>query len=331
MASVGLLLRVGLAAALFIALCPAPATAANCTKAQAKMADDRLRAIEQSTADQAAILGRHLPLGIHVTTHASDSSPRNEKLLLQDGYVMVHDGDLRTALWTSYRLDGADVEAGDDDVRIDCFRKDPRLSAEHAAAPADYDDPIYDLGHMTNDRDLRDNLIEQLNTYVLSNMSPQHCRFNRGIWLSLENLGREWARIYTTVYVTQGAVFDFNPRDARDRDKSAARIGPRNGKARVAIPSHYFKNFLRRDGTRWLSITFMLENHNGPRGTSMQAIAPALEAAVVDMAGVKQRAEISLHPDLRLSQVTESRSLANWEISNRKGELGNNLEGSCPH
>lgn len=309
---------------------PVTASAANCTKAQSKAADERLRAIEQSEADQAAILQRHLPFGIHTTTHASDNSPRNEQLLLQDGYVMVHDGDLRTALWTAHRLDGADVAAGDDSSRIDCFRKDPRLPADHAAAPVDYDEPIYDLGHMTSDRDLRDNLIKQLNTYVLSNMSPQHCRFNRGVWLTLENLGREWAKLYGTVYITQGAIFDFNPRDARDKDKAAARIGSRGGKARVAVPSHYFKNFLRQDGSRWLSITFLLENHNGPRGRSMQELLPALENSVVGMEVVKQRGEIGLHPDLRQRQRLEAGSFADWEITNRAGQLRDNLEGSCP-
>ncbi len=314
-----------------VALSSVPANARDCSKAEAKTANDRLMAIEQSTTDQAAILKRHLPFGIHKTTHAADTSPRNERLLLQDGYVMVYDGDLRTALWTTHRLDGADVTAGDDDTRVDCFRTDPRLPANQAATKADYDEPIYDLGHMTNDRDLRDNLIEQLNTYVISNMSAQHCRFNRGIWLSLEDLGREWAEIYGTVYVTQGAIFDFNPRDARDKDKSAGRIGARNGKARVAIPSHYFKNFLRQDGDRWQSITVMLENHNGPRGNSFQAVQPALAEAIVGMAVVKERGEITLHPDLRESQVTEATSFDGWDISNSQGGLGSNFEGSCPH
>lgn len=318
------------AAVCLVAFAGSPADARNCSKAEAKMADDRLAAIEQSPADRAAIQKRHLPFGIHMTTHAADSTARNERLLLQDGYVMVHDGDLRTAIWTTHRLDGADVTAGDDDKRVNCFRTDPRLPADEAANSADYDEPIYDLGHMTNDRDLRDDLIEQLNTYVISNMSAQHCRFNRGIWLSLEDLGREWAKIYGTVYVTQGAIFDFNARDARDRDKSAGRIGPRNGKARVAIPSHYFKNFLRPDGDRWLSISFMLENHNGPRGNTFEKVLPELKDAIVAMALIKERGEITLHQDLRADRVTEATSFEGWDISNQKGGLGSNFEGSCP-
>ena len=58
-----------------------------------------------------------------------------------------------------------------------CFRQDPRLTSTETAILADYDEPIYDRGHLANDADLKDDLTEQINTYVLSNMSPQHCRF----------------------------------------------------------------------------------------------------------------------------------------------------------
>ncbi|MEI8647103.1 hypothetical protein P4S73_02815 [Paraglaciecola sp. Hal342] len=34
---------------------------------------------------------------------------------------------------------------------------------------------------MANDADLKDELIEQINSYVMTNMTPQHCR---GFWLS---------------------------------------------------------------------------------------------------------------------------------------------------
>lgn len=305
-------LVLAIAALGLISIAFGPAIARDCTDTEKKQADDRLIAIEQSTVDQAAIQKRHLPFGIHTTTHAADTSPRNEKLLLQDGYVMVHDGDLRTAIWTTHRLDGADVTAGDGGDRIECFRPDPRLPADHAATEDDYDEPIYDLGHMTSDRDLRDDLIEQINTYVISNMSAQHLRFNRGIWRALENRGRKWAKAHGTIYVTQGAIFDFNARDARDIDDEAARIGTRGASARVAVPSHYFKNFLRRSGDGWLSITFLLENHNGPRGDTQAA----LKEAIVPMSVIKTRGEITLHPDLRENEVTEATSFVEWDRSN---------------
>lgn len=121
---------------------------------------------------------------------------------------MLHDEDLRTSLWSSYALTKTDMDNTTGKPRVNCFRSDPRLKKAKSAAKSDYDEAIYDQGHMTNDADLKDDLLEQLNTYVLSNMSPQHCRFNRGIWLSLEHLTRAWAREYETVFITSVAIFD---------------------------------------------------------------------------------------------------------------------------
>jgi len=45
-----------------------------------------------------------------------------------------------------------------------------------------------------------------LNTYMMSNMAPQHCAFNRGTWLILEELVRHWAEEKKTIYVITGAV-----------------------------------------------------------------------------------------------------------------------------
>ena len=64
----------------------------------------------------------------------------------------------------------------------------------------DYREPRYDRGYIVNNADLKDDLIEQLNSYVLSNVSPQECHFNRGIWLSLKVPIQQWARDYRRLY-----------------------------------------------------------------------------------------------------------------------------------
>jgi endonuclease G, mitochondrial len=186
--------------------------------------------------------------------------------------------------------------------------------------------PIYDQGHIVNDRDLKDDAVEQINTYVMSNMSPQHCRFNRGIWLTLEHLGRQWAKDYGKVHVTAGAIFDFNRRDNRDKDQSAARMGSRSQNARVAIPSHYYKVFLRRVGSEWHSIAFIMENHNGPRGASWDDVKPELMASITSLANIEKRSETSLHPSLDRALLIESGSGENWNFAGG----ASNLENGCP-
>ena len=168
----------------------------------------------------------------------------------QDGYLLSHDSDLRTALWVAYRLDGTEVEAGAGKERVNCFRKDPRMTRAKTATTTDYKEPRFDQGHMANDREFKDVLQEQLNTFIMSNMSPQEDCFNRGIWLSLEYQVRRWARTYGKVYVTSGAIFDRNGDGIRDADDEAQRMKSNNDKSRVAVPTRYYKVVWHRDGGR---------------------------------------------------------------------------------
>ena len=309
---------------------PATSEARNCTKSEKEVADAKLKAIQSDKDLSAKLIGLHMPHGIHKGTHAIQGGPDNEDVLVQGGYILRHDKDLRTGLWVSYKLTDKDIARaydadGKKKERVNCFRSDPRMKESETAVRSDYNEPIFDRGHLANDADIKDDLTEQINTYVLSNMSPQYCRFNRGLWLSLEELGRVWAEEYETVYITSGAIFDFNKRDARDRDKSAGRMGSRNQKARVAIPSAYYKIFLRQDGKQWHSITFLLEHNNAKNGVSWGEVKLVAEASIVRIEDVEEVAETMFHPNLDRDKVVQHLVGGGWDLS--KG--GSNSEKSC--
>lgn len=297
----------------------------SCTSAEKAMGDAQLHALQSDAARQQALLERHLPLGRPGGRHLSQGGADNEAVLVQEGYVLLHDADLRTALWVSYELTREDIAGAEGVERVNCFRRDPRLETSEAAFPSDYNEPIFDQGHMANDADMKDVLVEQINTYVMSNMSPQYCRFNRGIWLSLEHLGRIWAERYETIYVTSGAVFDFNSRDARDKDRSAARMGSRNQKARVAIPSDYYKIYLRQEADVWRSIAFLLQHNDFRNGTSWEEVRPIAEGLIVTIESIEEQAEVSFFPDLDRSTLVQSIDGTDWDLLEGK----NNLEGTC--
>ncbi len=65
------------------------------------------------------------------------------------------------------------------------------MGESETAVKSDYDEPIFDQRHLANDTDIKDDLTEQINTYVLSNMSSQYCRFNHGKRLPYEGLIRQ--------------------------------------------------------------------------------------------------------------------------------------------
>lgn len=300
----------------------AQAASRNCTADEKAGADIRLAEIGADKALKDKLIDWHLRFGVHKAAGPTD----NEEMLVQGGYVMDHDSDLRTSLWVSYRLTAKNMIDAKGKQRVNCFRKDPRRGPANAAIISDYDEPRYDQGHMANDADLKYDLTEQLNSYILSNMSPQECRFNRGIWLSLEALTRAWATKYDTIYVTSGAIFDRDNNDARDADADAERMHSRNGKARVAVPSHYYKVLIRRDGDKFRSITFLLDHTNARHGTKWEQVRPHAEAAIKPVALIEKKAGLHLHPNLDRAKLIESQSGEEWDLSLG----GSNLEGGCP-
>ena len=99
-----------------------------------------------------------------------------------------------------------------------------------------------------------------INTYILSNMVPQHDRFNQVIWARLERYVRAWATLKGEVYVITGAVFDKDSNGERDVDSDADRVAPRG---RVAIPTHFYKIILHeRPSTFVETMTFLLPHED---------------------------------------------------------------------
>ncbi|HYG28826.1 MAG TPA: DNA/RNA non-specific endonuclease [Allosphingosinicella sp.] len=261
------------------------AAAANCTAAQRAVADAQLWL---SPSDQAASIAAHLPWGVPRPTGPTT----NERMLVQRDYVIRYDSDLRVPLWTAERVDSARLGAVD---REDCFRRDPRLPIADASAPSDYDEPIYDQGHMAPFANQSTSAIAGHNSFIMSNMAPQTCQFNRGIWQILEGITRLWAAENGTVFVFSGSVFDRDGNRARDPDTAAQRMLARNGTSRVAIPSHFYKVIaLRRASGPVETLSIMMPHDNAnPDGP---AALRYLQAHVTTIAAIERVAGIDLFP-----------------------------------
>ena len=205
--------------------------ARNCTPQEKKSADKQLWL---SKADKQKSLERNLPWGLP----ESPTGAVDEMLLVQRDYVIDYDKVLRVPVWSAERLDGKGLGKVS---RVDCFRRDPRIDAADASLPSDYREPIFDQGHLTPNGDMSKALIPVLNSFIMSNMAPQFCQFNRGVWQIFESLVRLWAQEEGTVYVITGSVFDWNDDGERDADAAVKRMKSNNGKDRVAIPSAFYK------------------------------------------------------------------------------------------
>jgi DNA/RNA endonuclease G (NUC1) len=213
-----------------------------CSKDEAEAADAVLLALAADPAKVSATAARHLPWGSPAPTSA------NETRLVQPDYVVDYDASLKVPIWTAEQVLASKL---DDKVpRQDCFRGDPRLPGDASSIPSDYSEPIYDQGHMTPFADQRYSKVAGMNSFVMTNMAPQNCQLNRGIWQILEQISRRWAAAHEPLYIFDGSVFDRDGNGARDPDGAAMRMQSNNRKARVAIPSAFYKiaAFTRPDG-----------------------------------------------------------------------------------
>lgn len=264
---------------------PALATHRDCTQAERQAADPQLWL---NARDQQLSIDTHLPWG--APEISSDST--NERMLTQRDYVIRYDGDLLIPLFAAERVDAARLDKAH---RTDCFRRDVRITASQASRPSDYNEAIFDQGHMAAFANQDTSVVAGNNSFIMSNMVPQTCQFNRGIWQILEGITRLWAVDRETVYVISGSILDRNADGRRDADTEAARMKARNGSSRVAVPTAYYKilAYVEADGSlRTLSI-LMPHNQENPNGLAAFAY---LTRHLTTIADIESRTGLDFFP-----------------------------------
>ena len=117
-----------------------------------------------------------------------------------------------------------------DGERLDNFRADQRIPWRFRASLGAYRGSGYDRGHLVASADLRETELQNSETFLLSNMSPQAPGFNRKIWRKLEKAVRELDshEDIMETYVLTAPVFDFG--------KEIKTIGDRKATHGIDIP-----------------------------------------------------------------------------------------------
>lgn len=124
------------------------------------------------------------------------------------GYAIGYSYALKSAEWVTYRLEKEDGEVVG---RQDDFRPDSDMPQAYQTTPGDYDEPVYDMGHLANSESIDGSVLENSETFLMSNMTPQLPGFNRAIWKGLENRERKWADEFGVVFVFMGPLYGLNP------------------------------------------------------------------------------------------------------------------------
>ncbi|KAM7444663.1 hypothetical protein ABFA07_006760 [Porites harrisoni] len=204
---------------------------------------DKLLDLNQSQISQ--LLEMHLPWGA-----PQGGAGKGGCILTQQDFVTGYSTSLRLPLWVAYKLHGE--KASQSAPRRNCFRRDIRLTDGHASLCTHYSRSGFDRGHMAPNGDfdtfdVNDETV--MNSFLLSNIAPQHHWFNAGIWLVLEKMVRDLSVKYEYVYVTSGSIFDEDVDGQRDDDDKITRW-LKNDTSSVAIPTHFYKIILRCDSSK---------------------------------------------------------------------------------
>jgi endonuclease G len=278
----------------------AQASDRSCSIAEKKAAD---RQLWLNAHDKQVSIEKNLPWG------APTASPdvTNEWMLIQRDYVTYYDGNLRIPLFVAERVDEKRLKKLQ---RTDCFRRDVRIDAPMDSKPSDYDEPIFDQGHLAAFANQTSSKIAGNNSFVMSNMTPQTCQFNRGIWQILEGIIRRWAREKQTIYVISGSILDRDGDGVRDPDDLAARMHSKNKQFRVAIPTSFYKIIaaVADDGSLETLTILMPHSQANPNGN---AAVEYLASHVTSISDIEHRTGLDFFPTRPV--INERTSL--WPIT----------------
>jgi len=164
--------------------------------------------------------------------------PAADQIITNRFYTVGYSYYFRQAKWALEIVDEDKIPI----PRLDSFRPDYRIPERFRTDLAEYEGSGFDRGHLVASANQGESEIQNSETFLLSNMSPQKPKFNRGIWKELEGAIRTLnsdPKILET-YVICGPIFNF--------DVPIKTIKPMGDKGNtLPIPHAFFKSVLIED------------------------------------------------------------------------------------
>lgn len=146
--------------------------------------------IHSSSKNKSHLVDLHLWRGAPI----NKDETRPIEILINQGYVVGFSPDRLQPIWSAYRVAHADA-----DVKYDrplTYYDDMRLDKQHRIGKKTFGKIggiRLNVGHMTPNEVINRQFgrLAQMETFFMSNMSPQYASLNQGVWLKLETAIRE--------------------------------------------------------------------------------------------------------------------------------------------
>lgn len=198
--------------------------------------------------------------------------PPADQHLFNREYIIGYSYLFRQPRWAMEVIDSENQRV-EINARLDSFRVDLRIPSMFRAGLEDYLGSGFDRGHLIASADRRSSAIINSETFLLSNMCPQHPKLNRGLWKQLELRVRELSQSpkVVEVYSICGPLFDIGQKIQVIGDDPDARFD-----AVVPVPHSFFKSILVEELRGRLKLwSFILPN--GATEHSLEAYNVATE------------------------------------------------------
>jgi endonuclease G, mitochondrial len=139
----------------------------------------------------------HSPYGFAQTA-------RTAQPICREAYLVAYDAPVKIPVYVAYTLLPQNA--------LGCFPRTNAFVADQSvpngARPDDYAGTGYDKGHAAPDGDLSWSQQVEYESFLMTNMYPQHGSLNRGIWKLLETSVRGWAvQLNQSYTVYAGAIY----------------------------------------------------------------------------------------------------------------------------
>ncbi|MDX2110559.1 MAG: DNA/RNA non-specific endonuclease [Verrucomicrobiota bacterium] len=202
-------------------------------------------------------------------------SSRALRLLQNKGYLVGYDEKLQNPAWVAYRvvkMDDYDAPPRHDKFEMD-RRTQSRVRADAFARSG------YDRGHLAPSYaiGLCYGAEAQVETFLMSNISPQNPLLNRTLWGDLEQrVARRYGKRFDTIWVLCGPTFKPVPKYL-DAD--------------VAIPEQFYMILLDELDSRHLRALAFLIPNEAPEGEDLRTYLTSIDI-------VEQYSGLDFFPDL---------------------------------
>lgn len=170
------------------------------------------------------------------------------QIVHHENYSLSYSEPHEQAEWVAYELKASHLS--NTNFKRPYFEIDKAVKTG-AAHWRNYKKSGYDKGHLCPAGDRRFSKDAHDETFLTSNISPQNHQFNAGIWNTLEQKVRYWARKYDGVFVITGGILKGDMKT----------IGEEN----VSVPNQFYKVLIDTNSGNTKMIAFLMPHKDSNR------------------------------------------------------------------